>query len=162
MAAWLKAVFCPVKNKNLPINTHGCNDIRILRLISGFVDLSWMIYLLGDGHLDRWGISRRRVTIAANLSSFLIIVSLIWSDVLWQFDVGDFKVIWRIIGGMRTDQQSMGGVILVRKTDGFSKITIQVLPAYSRFDIGEPLCRQGRPFQCCAVGRQRFIVYICP
>lgn len=97
MATWRQAVFGPVKDENFAIDTHCCDDVWVLRLISSFVDFAGMINLLHYGHLNGWRVARRRVAVATNLSSFIIIVPLIRCNVLRKLDICDLEVIRCII-----------------------------------------------------------------
>jgi len=93
------------------INTHGCNDIWILWLISGLVDLSRMINPLVDGHLDASSFSIR-VSITSNFFALLIVVVGIGGDIVWKLDGCDFQVVWLVVGGVCADEKAMDTVIL--------------------------------------------------
>lgn len=51
-AGWQAAVFSSIENQYLAVNAHCCNNIWVLRLVSRFIDLSRVVDLLFDRHLD--------------------------------------------------------------------------------------------------------------
>ena len=107
-----------IEDKNLSINAHRCNNIGVLWLISSLVDFSRVVDLLLNGHLDCGLLAIRRVAVATNLSSLLVVVMRVCCDILWQFNIGNLEVILGIVGGMRAYQQSMDGVILACRPCG--------------------------------------------
>lgn len=116
-----KTVFCPVKDENFTVHAHCCDDVWVLRLVSSLVDFSWMIYLLHYGHFDRWRVARRRIAVATNFSSLIIVVSLIRGDILRKFNVSNLKVIRCIVGCMGSYQQPMSCIVLVREASSLAK-----------------------------------------
>ena len=97
MATWRQTVFSPIKDQNFAVNTHCRNNVRVLWLISSFIDFARVINLLHYIHLNGWRVARRRVAIATNLASLVIVVSLIWCDIFRKFYVGDLEVIRCIV-----------------------------------------------------------------
>lgn len=58
-AGWQTAVLGSIKNQYFAVNAHRCNNIWVLRLVSCFVDLSRVVDLLFDRHLDGRRLARR-------------------------------------------------------------------------------------------------------
>lgn len=58
-AGWQAAVLSSVKNQYLAVDAHRCNNIWVLRLVSRFIDLSRVVDLLLDRHLDGRRLARR-------------------------------------------------------------------------------------------------------
>lgn len=112
-------MFGAIKDENLSIDAHRSNNIRVLWLISSLVDLSGVIDLLFNGHLDRGLLAIRRISVATDLPSLLIIVVGTCCDILWQFNVGNLEIILCIVGGMGAYKQSMNSIILVRGPDRY-------------------------------------------
>ena len=85
-----KLVFCPVPNHDSVVCTHRRYQIRILRLISGFVDLAFVIYLLYDIELDLhdWRLLRRSASISADLFALFVVVYRVRGNWFGKLDFG--------------------------------------------------------------------------
>lgn len=142
------AVLGTIEYQNSPIVGHGGYDIWILGLVSGFVDLSWVIDPLFDVHLDSSLLAARRVAIATNLSATFIVVLDCWSDIFGQFDIGDLEVILSIVGCVCTYQQAMDCVVLSGLSGHISLSSVCSDMDASLFLVWEPLSSQGWPFKC--------------
>ena len=72
----LAGVFCSIPYHDPPIHTHCSDYIWVLGLISGFIDLAWMIYLLNDIelHLRDRRLLGGSTSIASNLFPIVIVV----------------------------------------------------------------------------------------
>ena len=111
-ALWSTAVLASVENKDPRVYTHCGYNIWILRLIPGFVDLSRMIDLLLDCHLNLGLFTRGRISITANLPSVLVIVDLIRCNIFGEFDGSNLEIILSAVGGMCSDEEAVDSVIL--------------------------------------------------
>lgn len=57
-AGWQAAVLSSIKNQYFAVNAHRCDNIWVLGLVSRFVDLSRVVDLLFDRHLDSGRLAR--------------------------------------------------------------------------------------------------------
>lgn len=130
----LKGVLCPVKDENLAVDAERGDDVWILRLVPGLVDLSRVLNLVHNVALD--GRHVARFAVAANLAALLVVVVRVRGHGLGDLDVGDLKVIWAVIRGMGAEKKAMGAKVL----------TLDIL------DVWEPLDGESRPGQGFAVG----------
>lgn len=70
--AWM---VCSIPDHDPSVGTHRSDHIRVLRLISSFVDLARMVDLLDNGKCDvDWRLFRRATSISTNFSRVCIIV----------------------------------------------------------------------------------------
>src|ERR1700722_14668695 len=70
--AWM---VCSIPDHDPSVGTHGSNHIRILRLISSFVDLARMVDLLDNGECDvDWRLFRWTTSISTNFPCVCIVV----------------------------------------------------------------------------------------
>lgn len=103
-----------IPNHNTTIGTHCCDDVRVLRLIPGLVDLTLVVNLLDnvelDLHLGLFG----SATVATNLSFVLIIILWVRCIGVRKLDMGNLEVVLSIASGMGTNQKAMSGIGLVR------------------------------------------------
>ena len=71
-----------IKDQYFAIHTHGCDDVWVLWLVAGLVDLTWVINLLLDGHLDASSFAVC-VSITSDLLTVLIVLLGIGCGVIW-------------------------------------------------------------------------------
>ena len=70
--AWM---VCSIPDHDPSVSTHGSDHIRVLRLISSFVDLARMVDLLDNGKCDvDWRLFRRTTSISTNFSRVCVVV----------------------------------------------------------------------------------------
>jgi hypothetical protein len=90
-----QTVLGAVKDQHLAIDREGGNDVRVLRLISGLVDLARVVNLLGDVELDDRRLSRRCLApMAANLAALLVVVTRVGLNKLGNLKLRDLEIVW--------------------------------------------------------------------
>ena len=94
------AVLGSVEDEDTPINAHGGYDVGVLGLVSGLVDLSRVIYLLLDVHLNRSLFARRGISISTDFAAIFVVGARVRGDVLWDLDVRDLQVVLRAVGSV--------------------------------------------------------------
>jgi hypothetical protein len=78
-------MFRTVPNPHDTINTPRCDYVGVLRLISRFVNLARVKYLLLDGEFDCRRITRK--SIPSYLPLFIIIIAFVGCFWFWNFDI---------------------------------------------------------------------------
>lgn len=95
-------MLCPIPNHDTPIRTHRCDYVRILWLISGFVNLTLMVDPLND--VKFYFHSRCFLGGSAAISTYFlsifVVVACIWSHRIRKCDGCDLEVIGCITIGM--------------------------------------------------------------
>lgn len=123
----LKRVLCAVENEDLAVNAESGDDVGVLRLVTGLVDLSRMLNLLDDVALDGGNIGG--LAIATNFPSLLVVVVRVRSPSLGDLDVSELNEVGALIGSVCAEQEAMDPVVLV----------------FRFLDVGEPLNGECRP-----------------
>ena len=110
-------VFGAIPDHNTAIRAHRCNDIRVLRLVAGLVDLPLVINFLNDVELDLHLGLLRAPAIPTDLSPVFVVILRVWNIGVWELHMGDLKVILRFPGSMRANQKTVGRIRLVWDPD---------------------------------------------
>ena len=93
--AWM---FRPIPYHHSTIRAHGRDDVRVLRLVSCFVDFALVIYFLHNVELDFYGhLLRRPSTVSPNLLTLLVILGDVWGNRVRQLTVDDLQVVLSLI-----------------------------------------------------------------
>ena len=124
MPCRLARVFRSVENHDSSVCTHGGEYVGVLRLISGLVNLPFVVNSLYDIEFDlHYGRFLRGSTpVSADLLAFFVIVCRIRRDWLGKLHLGYLYVILGFIGGVCTNQESVRRVVFVRKTAKVSRV----------------------------------------
>ena len=78
----------PVPDHNPTVRAHGCDDIRVLRLISCLIDFPFVIDFLHDIELNlHRSFLCGASTVAANLFPFIVIIGSVGADRIRQLTV---------------------------------------------------------------------------
>jgi hypothetical protein len=123
----VERVLRPVKDKDLAVHAECRENIRILGLVSSLVHFSRMLDLLDNIALDSRDITR--LSVATDLTSFLIVVVGVGRHSLGNLYIGNLEIVGTFIRGMSAKQEAVNFVVL----------------ALGLLDIGEPLDCEGRP-----------------
>lgn len=90
MSCGYTRMFCPVPDHNPTIRAHCCDDVRILWLISSFIDFTLMVNLLNNIEFD---LHRRLLCgagpVAADLFPLFVIFGGVGGDGIRQLTVYD-------------------------------------------------------------------------
>ena len=99
-------MFCSVPYHYPSIGAHCCYNIRVLRLITGLVDLSFVIDLLHNFKFDLQSLRLfpRGTAMSANFLTILIVVCSIWSDRFRKLNMSNLKIVLRFVRGMCSDK----------------------------------------------------------
>lgn len=116
------AVLGAVENQDPAVNCECSNDVWVLRLVSGLVDLAGVIDLLRDLESDD-GRLPSSTAIATNLATLFVIVGRVRRCGFRNLEFRNLEVVGLAFGCVGTDEQSVDSLVLV----------LDVL------DIGEPL-----------------------
>lgn len=100
-----------IKDQGPTINTHGCDNVWVLGLVSGLVNLSRVINLLVDGHFDASAFTVG-VAITSNFLAVLVVLIGIGRDVVWKLDACNFEVVWLAFRSVRTNEETMDTIVL--------------------------------------------------
>ena len=111
--AWMLGA---IPNHDSTIGAHRRNDVRILRLIPGLVDLAFMVNLLNNIKLDLHLGLLGPATVASNLALVLVVILRVGRIWIGELDVGNLEVVLGITSGMGADEKAMSGVRLVRNS----------------------------------------------
>lgn len=90
---------------DLAVDAHGRDDVGVLWLVSSLVDFALMVDLLLDGEFDSRSVSR--IAITSYFTLLLVIILLVRNNRLWELDVCDLQIIWRVTRCVCTNQESM-------------------------------------------------------
>ena len=83
---------CSIKDHNLAFDTHGGDDVLLLRHVSCFVDLAVMVDFLNNGEF--WRAERfAGIVTTTNLLTFGVVIFGRRRE-LWKTEFSDSKVIW--------------------------------------------------------------------
>lgn len=96
--AWggrLKRMLCTVKDEDLAVNAERGNNVGILRLVAGLVDLTRVFDLLYNVTLDGGSVSS--LAVAANLTTILIVVVWVGRSGLGYLDIGDLHIVGAVV-----------------------------------------------------------------
>lgn len=105
----LKSMLCAIKDEDPTVNAEGRNDVRVLRLIAGLVDLTRMLNLVDNVALDGSHISR--LAVAANLATIIIIIIGVGRRGLGDLDVGDLQVVWAVVRRVSAQEEAVRAVV---------------------------------------------------
>ena len=111
LALRLARMLRAVEDEDLAIDAHGRQDVRVLWLIPRLVDLARVVNLLGDVELDLSSVAS--FTVAANLAPLIIVVLGAWCSRLRDLHLGDLHIVWFLIGGVSTDEETVDPDVLV-------------------------------------------------
>jgi len=118
-------VLRPIENEDFAIYRERGDDVGILWLVTGLVHLARMIDLLDNVEFDNHRLTGRPFrSVPANLAPLLVVLLRVWLDRLWDFHLGDLKMIGLPFSCVGSKQQPVNGEVLV----------LDVLY------IGKPLC----------------------
>lgn len=85
----LQRVLRLIENQDVSICAHGCNQVRLLRHVARFVNLSLVHNPLGNGKSALVSSS-----VTANLLLCLIVLArVLLSRCVWKLDFGDLEVV---------------------------------------------------------------------
>lgn len=124
------AVLGPVVDEDPAVDAQGSDHVRVLGLVTGLVDLTGMVDLLDDVHLD----GSRLAAVTANLATILIVVIGVRLGRLWDLDLGNLEVVVGAGRGVSADQKAMHAIVLV----------------LGLLDVRKPLGGQSRPVKSSA------------
>lgn len=93
--ARLELVLCAIKDQKLAIYTECGNNVRVLRLVAGFVDLSRMRNLVHDVAFDGCDVTSFAVT--PNFASVLIVVFWVRCCSFGNLHIRDLQKVWALI-----------------------------------------------------------------
>ena len=131
-AAGVRAVLGAVVDEHLAVHRQRGNDVGVLGLVSGLVDLAGVVDLLdnleGD---DRRLPAALPAAVPAQLAAVLVKLASIGLDRLGNVQLGNLEVVWLLPRCVSSDQQSVDCLVLLLDV----------------FDVGEPLGCQGRPLE---------------
>lgn len=91
----LQGMLCSVKDEDLAIYTERGNDVRILWLVAGLVDLARMLNLVDNITLDGGNIARLSVT--ANLTTIVVIVIGVRGRGLGDLHIGNLQIVGAVV-----------------------------------------------------------------
>ena len=91
MTGRLAGVLSPIPDHDATVCAHGRDDIRILRLVAGLVNLTLVIDLLYNVelHFYRWRFFACSFTVATDLLAFFIVIGSVRSDGLRELHVSN-------------------------------------------------------------------------
>lgn len=98
----LKGVLCSVKDEDLAVDTEGGNDVGVLGLVSGLVDLARVLDLLDNVALDGGHVSG--FSVSTNLAALLIVVVGIRRHSLRDLNVGNLDKVGALIGRVGAEE----------------------------------------------------------
>lgn len=131
-AGGVHAVLGTVKDQDSAINGECGDDVRVLGLISGLVHFAGVVNLLGDLERDDGRLAATwPASVAAKLPALLVILSRVGLDGLGDLEFGYLDIVGLPLGCVGSDKQPVDCLVLF----------LQIL------DVGEPLGRQGGPFE---------------
>src|ERR1700748_1715023 len=90
----LHRMLCPVKDQDSAVDAQRGNNVRVLRLVSGFVNFGGVGDFLDD--IESEGCLR--VPVAAYFSALLVVVSRIGRLHAWDLNRSDLDVVLRLAG----------------------------------------------------------------
>lgn len=132
----------PVKDEDLAIDGESGNNVGVLGLVAGLVDLARVVDLLGNLEADGRRLSRRSLaSIATNLATLLVVIAGIGRAELGNLNLCNLEVIRLSFRSMSANQQTVDDVVLVLRV----------------FDIRKPLGSESGPFQGGAAGEESVI-----
>jgi hypothetical protein len=127
-----QAVLGAVEDQDLAINGERGDDVWVLRLVPGLVDLARMVDLLGDVELDDRRLPGRCLAaVATDLTALLIIVARVRVHKLGKLYFRNLEVVGLVLCRVGSEKQSVDRVVLVADI----------------LDIGKPLGGQCWPLQ---------------
>ena len=88
-------MLCAVENEKLAIDTESGDDVRVLRLVTGLVDLTRVCNLVHDVALD--GCDLAGLAVATDLTTVLIVVIWVWCYRLRNLYVCDLQEVGALI-----------------------------------------------------------------
>lgn len=98
VAGWYAWMFRPIPDHDPSIRTHGRYDVRVLRLVSCFVDFPFVIYLLHNVKFDFDGrLLRRSGTVTTNFLALFVILGGVWGNRVRQLTMDDLQVVLSLI-----------------------------------------------------------------
>ena len=126
-----EAVLGAVEYEDLSINAEGRNDVGILRLVTGLVDLAGVVNLLRDLELD----GHAGLGVSANLAAVLVKIFRIGDCGLGYLHLGNLKMIRDAFGSVCAEKQAVSAIGAV----------------FGLRDVWEPLGGKSRPLERGAV-----------
>lgn len=98
MAGRYTWMFRSIPDHDSTIRAHGRDDVRVLRLVSSFVDFPLMINLLHDIEFDfDWRLLCRSTAVAPNFLALFVILSCVWGDRVRQLTMDNLQVVLSLI-----------------------------------------------------------------
>lgn len=142
-------VFGAIPDHDTAIRAHRCDDIRVLWLIAGLVDLPFVINLLENVELDLHLGLLRASAVTTDLSPVFIIIFRVGNIRVGELDIGNLKVVLRFTSSVCADQKTVSRVRLVWDPRGNlleRGPKEKVLKMYVLLLIWQPLCCESGPF----------------
>jgi len=91
-------MFRSIPDHDSTIRAHGRDDVRVLRLVSSFVDFPFMINFLHDIEFDfDWRLLRRSTAVTPNFLALFVILSRVWGDRVRQLTMDNLQVVLSLI-----------------------------------------------------------------
>lgn len=106
---WLQRMLRSVKDEDFAVDAKSSNNVRVLRLITCFVDFSRMLNPLYDVALEGGNIAC--LSISSNLASFLVVVVGVRRHGFGYLDIGDLKEVGTVVRSVCSEQKTVHAIV---------------------------------------------------